>query len=83
MRFISDLGEDCDVILEFDDPEEEFSYLFTGTSMSLDFDHNGIHVVDLDLTTGNDTLIASFDKKELNKAVYCLLTTVNQANTTS
>lgn len=83
LDFLTDCGEECDVILEFDDPEEPFQYIFTGTTLALSFDNNVISVLDFDLETGEDRLLEVFSGDEINKATHWLLTQVNEANSNS
>ncbi len=83
LAFLTDCGEECDVVLEFDDPSGPFQYLFSGTTKALQFDSDGITVLDYDLVTGDETVLETFATTEINKATHWLLTTVNEANPTS
>lgn len=83
MNFINDIGEECDVILEFDDPDDSFTYLFSGTTYALVFDDVGIHLVNFNLNTNDEDYIEFFNPNSLNRAVYCLLTLANQAKPSS
>jgi hypothetical protein len=77
-NFLNDLGEDCDIILQFDDPEEDFEFFFSGTTLSLLFDNEGIHVLDYDPDADEEYLIESFENPlHLNQAVHCLVTQAN------
>ncbi len=85
MNFVNDLGEDCDVILEYDDPEGPYALLFSGTSMSLSIEDDIIHVLDFDFDNDEETILQSFEYSPagLNRATSWLLTQVNQANPSS
>lgn len=78
--FLQDIGENCDIVLEFDNPEGPFQYLFTGTTLSLEFDYDGISVLDYNVVTDEELTLAVFDTHEINKAIHWLLTQANQAN---
>lgn len=82
-QLIEDLGEDCTVVLEYDDPETDFTYLFSGTTLALTFNGETINVVDFNFESEDEDVLASFGPCELNKAVYWLLTTANHLNTSS
>ena len=79
-QLVMDIGEDCDLMLEFDDPRDRFSYMFSGTTLALEFDNEGIHVVDYDSDTDEEIELITFKTSELNKATHWLVTQANAAN---
>jgi hypothetical protein len=83
MTFLDDLGEDCNVVLEFDDAQGDFEYLFTGTTLSLAFDGDSISVLDFDLESGESMTLAVFNPHEINRATNWLLTQVNHPKSIS
>lgn len=82
-QLLADLGEDCDVVLEFDDEEGDFSILFSGTYMSLNFTMNGIIVSEFDTETNSEIELARFNPGEHRNATLWLLTQVKSQNPSS
>lgn len=81
--FLTDCGEECDVVLEFDEVDGPFSFLFTGTTLSLAFEGDSISVMDFDLDNDEEKVLQVFETGEVNKATHWLLTQVNQAKQSS
>jgi hypothetical protein len=74
LTFVEDMGEDAEVILEFESPEEEFSFLFSGSNRSLLFANEGIVVQEFDLDTTEVRDLQTFEAHQLNPAILWLLT---------
>jgi hypothetical protein len=76
---MNDLGDDRDLLLEFDSKDGPFQYLLDGTDLSLEFDSQAITLLQFDFATGEEVALANFSPSEIRKATHCLLTTANQA----
>jgi hypothetical protein len=82
-KFLDDIGEDCELVLDYEEPESDFQILFSGTSLSLAFDNDSISVLDFDFADGEEITLAVFNPKEINKATHWLLTQANHPKSTS
>lgn len=70
----ADRDTDLDILLTVVDPDtpDEFGLAFSGSTLSLEFFDNVIHIVDFDADTGDETILETFPVEQINKAATCL-----------
>lgn len=82
VTMIEDLGQDQDIVMSLDDPENpedtEFCVYFPGSSLFLHYTYDGILIEEMaDEDTELDEILKVFHLSRTNEAVHWLLTQAN------